>query len=337
MATEKELTTPVFLCRADGSLNPASVGWSRTPLHTCNLSGRWPRKKRWNYWAVTTEDYLFSATVSNVDYSGLVFVYLADFAADLFEETTLIVPLGRGCSLPETVNDDVRFAGKGMRIAMIQTGSGVDLAVDIDDFAGQALSARFTITTPPGHETLNVVIPWDARTFQFTSKQNTLPAEGAVDWGGETRHFSGEQSFACLDYGRGIWPRDCAWNWGSASGRQNNRNIGLNLGGQWTDGTGFTENGICVDGRLTKISETLSWQYDKNDFNRPWRISAPSGAVDLTFAPFMERVAASDLWLVKSEVHQMFGHYDGTICTAEGETIPINKLLGWAEDHVAKW
>ena len=334
---EKELFAQVQLCRADGSLNPGAAGWSRTPLHTCNLSGRWPRKKRWNYWAITTEDYLFSATVSNVDYSGLVFVYLADFAADLFEETTLIIPLGRGCDLPQTVNADVHYAGKGMRVDMIQATGGVDLAVDIADFAGQALCARFSITTPPGHETLNVVIPWDERTFQFTSKQNTLPAEGTVDWGGETRHFSGDQSFACLDYGRGIWPRDCAWNWGSASGRQNGRAIGLNLGGQWTDGTGYTENGICVDGRLTKISETLRWEYDKRDFHRPWRITALSGAVDLTFTPFMERVAASDLWLVKSEVHQMFGHYAGRVTTAEGETIAVEKMLGWAEDHVAKW
>jgi hypothetical protein len=84
---------------------------------------------------------------------------------------------------------------------------------------------------PPGHETLNVVIPWNKRTFQFTSKQNALLAEGSVKLGGENMHYGGPQSFACLDYGRGIWPRDCVWNWGSASGRQNARTIGLNLGG----------------------------------------------------------------------------------------------------------
>ena len=51
----------------------------------------------------------------------------------------------------------------------------------------------------------------------------------------------------------------------------------------------------------------------------------------------MERVAASNLWLVKSEVHQMFGHYNGTVSTVDGEIIPVQNLLGWAEDHVAKW
>lgn len=337
MTIERELTKPVDLCDNNGRLHLNAVGWSRIPLHNCNLSGRWPRKKRWNYWAITSETHLFSVTVSNLDYAGLVFVYVADFANDRLNEMTKIVPFGKGCNLPDTVNADVVFGRERLQVKMLQTEAGVDLAVAIADFSGVALTADFTITTPPDHDTLNVVIPWDEKTFQFTSKQNTLPAVGTVIFGDETIQFSGEQSFACLDYGRGIWPRHGVWNWGSASGRQNGRSLGLNLGGQWTDGTGLTENGVCVDGKLTKISEELHWQYDKGNFMRPWRISTPSSSLDLTFTPFMERVAASNLWLIQSEVHQMFGKYNGTITTAEGETILVKNLVGWAEDHVATW
>ncbi len=335
--SEKELTTAVDLCLPNGRLNPDAVGWSRKPLHICNLSGRWPRKKRWNYWAITSPSHLFSVTISSLDYAGLVFIYVADFANDLLNEMTQILPLARGCHLPDTVDAAVRFAGKGLRVDMLPVAGGVDLAVQIDDFKGLPLSAQFAISRPPGHESLNVVIPWDEKTFQFTSKQNTLPAQGTVKIGPQRIDFSGEQSFACLDYGRGIWPRHCRWNWGSASAIQNGIPLGLNLGGQWTDGTGYTENGICVDGRLSKISEELRWQYDQSAFMRPWRITAPSGAVDLTFSPIMERVAASNLWLVKSEVHQMFGIYDGTVTTADEQTIPVTGMLGWAEDHVALW
>ena len=337
MPTETELTGPVDLCLRNGRLNPAAIGWSRAPLHTCNLHGRWPRKKRWNYWAVTTETHLFSVTVSDLDYAGLVFVYLADFAARRLQEVTRIMPLGRGIALPDTVEAAVQFAAGEVRVDMTPTPSGTSLAVGIGDFHGRPLVAQFTITDPPGHESLNVVIPWDEKTYQFTSKQNTLPAHGRVTLGEETILFQGAQSFACLDFGRGVWPRDCVWNWGSASGQQDGRTIGLNLGGQWTKGTGYTENGVCLDGRLTKISEELSWGYDRSDYERPWRITAPSGAVDLTFSPFLERVAASDLGLVKSEVHQMFGRYDGSVITAGGETITVTDLVGWAEDHVALW
>lgn len=337
MTEERELIAPVDLCLPNGRLNPAAVGWSRYPLHRCNLRGRWPRKKRWNYWAITTESHLFSATISHLDYAGLVFVYYADFATGQFIETTRLLPLGLGCQMADVVAADARYESPDLRVIMRQTDGGVDLAVGVADFEGRPLSARFAITLPPHHETLNVVVPWDERTFQFTSKQNCLPATGVVTLGEQEIAFSGPQSFACLDFGRGIWPRRCRWNWGSASGWQNGRLVGLNLGGQWTDNTGSTENGVGVNGRLHKLSADLTWQYDKKDFMRPWRISDPEGRLDLTFTPFLERVAASDVWLVRSEVHQMFGRYNGQFTTNEGENVPVHDLVGWAEDHAAVW
>lgn len=334
---EVELFSPVDLCLENGRLNSTATGWSRNPLHCCNLQGRWPRKKRWNYWAITTETHLFSVTITDLDYAGLVFVYFADFAARQLTESTKLIPLGRGCNLPEHVNADVQYASRDVQAKMKQTNNGVELFVNLADFEKRPLTAHFTITTPPNHETLNVVVPWNERTFQFTSKQNTLPAQGVVTIDGQETRFDGPQSFACLDFGRGIWPRNCRWNWGSASGNQNGRIIGLNLGGQWTDGTGSTENGVCVNGRLHKISEDLTWQYDKSNFMAPWHITSPDASLNLTFTPFMERVAASNLWLIQSEVHQMFGHYSGHITTTKGETILVENLVGWAEDHIALW
>ena len=53
--TEREITTPVELCRPDGRLNPAAVGWTRHPLHDTSRIGTgrygWGRNKRWEYWA----------------------------------------------------------------------------------------------------------------------------------------------------------------------------------------------------------------------------------------------------------------------------------------------
>ena len=73
-----ELTRPVDLCRAHGTLAPDAVGWSRRPLHTCNLSGAWPRKKRWEYWCVTTPTHALTATLADIDYLGLASVELRD-------------------------------------------------------------------------------------------------------------------------------------------------------------------------------------------------------------------------------------------------------------------
>ena len=280
---ERELNEAVDLCTAKGRLRKSAVGWSRHPLHRSNVSSHWPRKKRWNYWAVTSDRYLFSATVANLDYLGVVFVYFLDFESQRFIEKTVTVPFGSACDLPETVEGDIRFRNDRMKVALLDTpGGGTSIRARAGRFGGEPLLANIAVTRPAGHETLNVVIPWSRDRFQFTSKQNTLPASGTVRIGDREYEFEAGKSFACLDHGRGIWPTNCFWNWGAASGLQGGRTVGLNLGGGWTDGTGMTENGICVDGRLTKIGDDLDFHYDPSDYLRPWTVSTRgSQRVDL--------------------------------------------------------
>src|SRR5574341_2433295 len=76
---EPEITSPVKLCTRKGLLRRASVAWSRLPLHTCNTRGHWPRKKKWNYWAVTSDRFLFSATEANLEDTGIVLIDCVDF------------------------------------------------------------------------------------------------------------------------------------------------------------------------------------------------------------------------------------------------------------------
>jgi len=338
MLDERELSVPVNLCTPDGQLNPDAVGWARSPLVTANLRGRWRAKTRWNYWAVTTRKHLFSVTISHVDYLGMVFLYFGDFEKGILKEKTIITLLGSGVELPTGVMESLSFHNREAEIVMQQREGGVHIRAAVPDFEGEALNASFDILYPAGHETLNVVIPWNERTFQYTAKHNTLPAAGMMRIGGQEVLFDGQHSFACLDFGRGIWPRHCAWNWGAASGLESGHVVGINLGGQWTDGTGMTENALCIDGRLTKVSEDLLWEYDRSDFHAPWRISSPAGGqVDLTFVPFLERKAATKVGPLVSEVHQMFGRYRGTLRPDGSDTLEILDLIGWAEDHQAVW
>jgi hypothetical protein len=100
----------------------------------------------------------------------------------------------------------------------------------------------------------------------------------------------------------------------------------------------MTENGACIDGRLHKIHDDLAFNYDSSDFMRPWMVrTRASGQVDLTFEPFFERVAKTDLLILKSEVHQVFGRYKGSIAAADGTRYEISDLLGWVEQHNARW
>jgi hypothetical protein len=123
--------------------------------------------------------------------------------------------------------------------------------------------------------------------------------------------------------------------------RQGDRTVGVNLGWRWTDGTGYTENAIVVGGRISKLAAAAEFAYSPANFKQPWAIrSTGSGAglrVDLRFTPFYERVAASNLVVLRSTVHQLIGRFNGTVVTDDGEAIEVSDAIGWAEEHFAKW
>lgn len=333
----RELTEKVFLCKEDGTLNPESIGWSRHPLQVANLSGNWPVKKRWNYWCITGPDFMFSITLTDLDYAGMIFAYFLDYKTKEFTEDSILIPFGKNIQLGENVSDDAFFKSEKCSVVMKNRNGTTELEIEWKDFKGKKLSSKIKIYYPNNHETLSVVVPWDKSRFQFTSKHNSLPAEGNFSIGERNFNFNKEESFGCLDFGRGIWPRKIAWNWGSFSGKSGKDMIGLNLGGRWTDGSGISENAICVNSKLNKIREPVKFVYDKGDFMKPWRIkSTISDTVDIVFTPFYERVAISDFFIIQSEVHQMFGKYSGKV-RFDGRIFHLKDLTGWAEDHEAKW
>ncbi len=335
---EPELTSPVALCDERGRLNPAAVGWSRHLLHTCNVTGHAPRKKKWNYWAVHNDDLLFSVTIADVDHYVLAFAYILEFATGRFVERAAILPPG-AMQLPDTVRASTVFEQGGVRVTLDDDRRGTRISVRWPEFDdGAELVAGLLVEQPRDHETLNVVIPWSRDRFQFTSKQNTLRASGTIALGRRRIRVRRDETFAAHDYGRGVWKNRTAWNWGASSSvLPDGRTLGFNLGGAWTDGTGMTENGICLDGRLSKIGEDLAFVYDESNFMKPWRIRTKSRRLDLRFVPFHERVSKAKAGALFSEVHQMFGRYTGAVMPDSGEQIAVTGAFGWIEEHKARW
>lgn len=339
LRVENEIHHSVDLCLPGGKLNQQSVGYSRQPLQNCKIPGHWPRKKQWNYWCIYDSEFLISLTVSNLDYAGVCFVYWLQRARDRFEEYTEIAPLGRGVAQGPTLDDPAGFQSGPMEM-IFQREPGADdwLVQGTVKKKGQpVVEVDLRIHAPDETESLNVVVPWNLSEFQFTSKRFGLSAEGTIRTAAGEHHFRPESSFAVLDFGRGVWPYESKWNWACGALRKGGRQIAWNLGAGWTDGTPSTENGILVDGRLHKISEDVQFEFDRSNYRRPWRIYTPgSRTVDLTLTTEYERVAKSNLLLIKSEVHQMIGKFSGSLRVA-GETIQVQKGSGWAEDHIARW
>ena len=164
---------------------------------------------------------------------------------------------------------------------------------------------------PPGHESLNVVIPWSDERFNYTSKHQARPADGALTVGDGRWSVGGSagEAWGVLDVGRGRWPSEITWNWGGGAGRRRDHVVGLQFGGKWTEGTGFTENGVIVDGRLTKLGRA-DWHYDWDQPMEPWRVDDPGGQLDVLTPRFDKHTRLPGG--KGSETHQVFGTWSGT-------------------------
>ncbi len=91
-----------------------------------------------------------------------------------------------------------------------------------------------------------------------------------------------------------------------------------------------------LGGRIHKLDQ-VRFDYDPADYYRPWRFSDNQGRLMLEFIPFKERLARTNLGIIFSEVHQMFGRYSGFALADDGERIELNGLIGFAEEHRARW
>jgi hypothetical protein len=339
---EQELTEPALLCTSDGrELDRRALGWSRQPLVTANLRGGWGRNKRWDYWAVVSPWFAASVTYADVDYLGIADVWWADLRSGASGGRTVAVPGARGVDLPdEPGSEPLRYVSSALEIELVDDAAGTDLRARWRERDGRAGELDVRVELPQGHDALHVVIPWSERRFQYTAKHQARPARGTVRVG-EATHDVGavDDAWGTLDVGRGRWPYRTRWNWAGGAGRSDDgRVVGLQFGGRWTEGTGFTENGLLVDGRLHKLGDELQWDYDWAHPMRPWRVSDPvGGRVDLVLAPRFDKHSRTEALVLGTEVHQVFGTWRGRVVTDEGDELELRQAPGFAEESRSRW
>jgi hypothetical protein len=320
---QTELTQAGPLLQPNGQLS--QVGWSRQPLLDCNLeSARFYtlrplqrfRIKRWDYYAVFTPRRFFSATIADLGYAGNIFVYTLDFETGDLHEEGLVIPLGTGIELPRNSTEgEGHFENKRVRLRFSLGTDHRHLSVSWPDFHdGRGIEAKIDLAMPPGYESMNIVIPIGKKRFYYNRKVNCLPASGTLRYGDLHEELKLNESLGSLD--------------GST--------LGLNMGLGFGDLSAATENAFILDNRIHKLDQ-VKFDYVSGDYMQPWHFTDNQGLLDLIFTPFKDRLAKTNLGIITSEVHQMFGRYDGHVTTEEGDVILVNDLIGFAEEHHARW
>jgi hypothetical protein len=343
---QTELHQPGPLLNPAGRL--AQVGWSRQPILDCNLEAarfyafrplQYFRIKRWDYYAVFTPTHFFSATIADLGYAGNIFVYSMDFESTDLHEEGLVIPLGKGVELPRNSTEgNSHFDNGRVRLDFSLFPGRRHLSVSWPEFHdGRGIAAEIDLAVPQGSESMNIVIPIGEKRFYYNRKINCLPAGGSLRYGDLEETLDPKTCLGSLDWGRGVWEYSSFWNWASASGYlPDGRTIGLNLGQGFGDLSRAGENALILDNKVHKLGR-VPYDYTSGDYMQPWKFKDEEGRLDLVFTPFKDRTATTNLGIITSEVHQMFGRYNGTALADDGEKIQIKDLIGFAEEHQAKW
>ncbi len=341
-----EITEPMELLDPDGRI--AKEGWARQPFWRYDRSkirAPWWRIKEWDYYSVLSQDGKFglTMTISDLGYAGLNAVCFLDFERrhSSQADTLAAFPRHRTGFSPDSDSGSVSFADAklGLRFEYSAGRRVLEFeAPGVKNARGEeGLRGRVVLSQPEGLESLNIATSWaeNRRAFYYNRKINCMPAEGSFTIGSTKYEFDPKRDFGALDWGRGRWTYKNRWYWGSGSGYVDGHAFGFNIGYGFTDRTPASENILFWDGKAHKLDEVV-FHIDTEDYTRPWRFTSSDGRFEMNFEPVLDRHSETNLAVIKSLQHQVFGYFTGTAVLDGGKKVKLDRFLGFAED-VLNW
>ena len=303
------------------------------------------RVKEWDYYLIGNDFFALALTVCDNSYMGLDSISLIDFENKTERTVTRMTPFPMGKrGLPaSSASGVVRAQGKNYEITFRKEGTQRHIYGHMYDFGGERSPLLFdVILQDPGDDSMVIATPIKGRPrcFYYNQKINCMRARGQVRLGEKTYVFDPADSFGVLDWGRGVWTYHNTWYWGSASGQVDGVPFGWNIGYGFGDTSAASENMLFYGGKAHKLSQVrfhIPQREGRDDFLSPWRFTSDDGRFEMKFVPILDRAACTDVKLIKSDQHQVFGRFTGTATLDDGTVIRVRDMIGFAEKVENKW
>jgi hypothetical protein len=337
-----QITEPADLLNEEGVLKQA--GWAKDLLLRYNrrkIKASKFKIKEWDYYCILNESYGAAFTIADNGYLGFVSATLFDFKEpkEITKTTMTLFPLG-SFSMPSSSKEgDVVFRNKDISLKFLRRQGQRIISVDISSFTGgNSLSGNIILHQPPSLESMAIATPFpeSKHAFYYNQKINCLPAEGELSLGEQKFLFQPEDSFGVLDWGRGVWTYANTWYWGSASGIVENESFGFNIGYGFGDTSRATENVLFYKGKAHKLEE-VEFHIPPDDYLKPWTFTSSDSRFEMTFQPIIDRHSNTNLLILQSNQHQVFGHFSGEAILDNGHEVKVQNLLGFAEKVYNRW
>lgn len=340
---QHEITRAIPLLDGEGNLAEAGFARRLLPVYRrADIKASKLRIKEWDYYLINNGRFALALTVDDNGYMGMDSVSLLDFQEgwEITKSPMSFMPLGR-LNMPETsAAGDVFHAGKNHSISFINKGDGKrTLIAQMKNFGPSgSLYAKVELTEEP-EESMVICTPFPKPGhFYYNQKINCMRASGSVLYDGRSYEFSPEESFGVLDWGRGVWTYHNTWYWGSASYHVGGVPFGWNIGYGFGDTSAASENMLFYKGKAHKLSQVkFNIPGGEKDFMAPWTFSSDDGRFEMDFIPVLDRASCTDIKLIKSDQHQVFGRFTGRAVLDDGQAIEVKDFPGFAEKVENKW
>ena len=341
---QHEITRAIPLLNDAGNLTEPGYAKKLLPVYRRkDIKASALRIKEWDYYCVNNGRFALCLTIADNGYMGLDSISLLDFEAgwEITNSPMSVMTLGK-VGLPESsAVGNVCHGNKKYSISFENDGSGRRiLTASMENFGPEgALVASVELFDEP-EESMVICTPFNKPAhFYYNQKINCMRAKGEVRYGGKLYQFEPEDSFAVLDWGRGVWTYHNPWYWGSASYKlENGESFGWNIGYGFGDCSAASENMLFYKGKAHKLSQVkFHIPGDEKDFLAPWAFTSDDGRFEMDFSPVMDRASCTDVKLIKSDQHQVFGLFTGKAVLDDGTVIEVRDFPGFAEKVENKW
>lgn len=338
---QHEIIQNVPLLNAQGQLR--EPGWARSLILDYDrnkIKAPKTRLKEWDYYAVLNDNFGIAMTIADNGYMGFISVTLFDFIAKNEITKTLMTPfpMGKFDMPPSSKEGDVKYINKDVFLTFENSSTERILEVAIDNFAnGLPLKGEIILKKNSNHESMVIATPFEKKgRFYYNQKINNMRASGKITFDGKELDFGKTKSFGVLDWGRGVWTYNNTWYWGSASGILNGEFFGFNIGYGFGDTSAATENMLFYKGKVHKL-EDITFNIPKDSYLKPWTFTSSDKRFEMTFQPILDRHSNTNVLLIQSDQHQVFGYFSGKTVLDDGTELILDKFFGFAEKVFNKW
>lgn len=304
------------------------------------------RIKEWDYYLVYNQDIAIALTIADNSYMGMISASVINFRARKEKTRSIMTFMPKGkFNLPNTSRTgNTCFKNEKVEMRFLNDGENRKLIFDFPNFEGKhTLSGAITLSHEP-KESMVIATPfYKQKHFYYNQKIVGFHADGNLKIGNKSVEFLPKNTFAILDWGRGVWPYNNTWYWGAAAGQINGVDFGFNIGYGFGNTTAATENVIFYNGiahKLNKVTFEIPKTEDgsgRDDFLGQWKFTSDDNRFEMTFDPIINRSALASAVIIKSDQNQVFGKFNGKVVLDDGTEIQVKDFLGFAEKVVNKW